>query len=451
MLFYVLYYNIMLRRKANEKLLEWKSKESRKSLIISGARQIGKTYIVRDFGKKNYSSFIELNFLENPQYNGIFSENLSASAIINGIRLYMPESEIIDGDTLLFLDEIQECPNAITSLKFLSQHSGIDVIATGSALGMVYNRVTSFPVGYVEYLDMYALDLREFLWSQGVDDVLIDTLNDNFINKKPVPDAIHKRMLALLTDYLVLGGMPEVINAFNRERDYRKADSVQRSIYRDYLADIARFAEPSDKLKAESCYRSIPKQLGKENHKFQYGAVEKKSTARKYESSLDWLVSANMAYSVNNVSFVEYPLLSHEIQSNFRIYPSDIGLLICTYDFSIKRALLQDIMDDPADNLIIKTAKGGIYEALVADILIKNGYSKLYFYRNEPGTIEIEFFIENEDGVIPIEVKAGRKPGKSLSNVLKKADIRYGYKLASQNVGISEKKITLPLYMAMFI
>ena len=441
----------MLRRKVSDKLREWKNEQDKKSLIISGARQVGKTFIVREFGKENYKSFIELNFLENPQLINIFSESLSGRAILNGIRLYLPEAKIIEGDTLLFLDEIQECPNAITALKFLTQKEGIDVIATGSALGMAYNRATSFPVGYVEYLDMYALDFREFLWSRGIGDDLIDDLRGYFLNKTVVPLAIHDKMLTFLKEYLVIGGMPEAVNAFNNNDDFKAADTVQRSIYRDYLADIARFAEPADKLKAERCYRAIPLQLGKDNHKFQYGTVEKKGTARKFESSVDWLISANMAYAVNNVSFIEYPLNAHLTENNFRIYPSDIGLLICTYVFNIKRALLRDAAYETADELILKTAKGGIYEALIADILIKNGHNKLYFYRNEPGTVEMEFFIENEDGVIPLEVKAGRKPGKSLANILKKEDIKYGYKLAYQNIGVADKKITMPLYMTMFL
>lgn len=441
----------MLRRKVSDKLSKWKAGKNKKSLIISGARQVGKTYIVRKFGKESYKSFIELNFLENPQLTSIFSESLNAGTILNSIRLYLPGTEIIEGDTLLFLDEIQECPNAITALKFLTQKNGIDVIATGSVLGMAYNRATSFPVGYVEYLDMYALDFREFLWSRGIGDDLIDDLKACFLNRTVVPSAIHEKMLAFLKEYMVVGGMPEAVMAFNENEDLQAADRVQRTIYRDYLSDIARFAEPADKLKAESCYKAIPLQLGKENHKFQYGTVEKKGTARKFESSVDWLISAGMAYSVNNVSFVEYPLNAHVIENNFRIYPSDIGLLICTYGFEIKRALLRDSADETTDELMLKTAKGGIYEALIADILIKNGHDKLYFYRNEPGTVEMEFFIENEDGVIPLEVKAGRKPGKSLTNLLKKEDIKYGYKLANQNIGVADKRITMPLYMSMFL
>ncbi len=257
--------------------------------------------------------------------------------------------------------------------------------------------------------------------------------------------------MQLFRQYMVLGGMPEVIAAFVTSKDYQMANQIQKRIYRDYLADIARFAEPNEKLKAEVCYRSIPNQLLKDNHKFQYGVVEKKATARKFENSVDWLESAHLTIPVMNVDHVEYPLESHAKLDNFRLYTSDIGLIICTFDFSLVQALLNDGLGDSDNNIVLKTAKGGLYEALIADVLHKKGYMTLYFYRNEAGTSEIEFLIENKDGVIPIEVKAGRKKGKSLDNLLKKEDILKGYKLANQNVGVDGKRITLPLYMAMWL
>ena len=239
---------------------------------------------------------------------------------------------------------------------------------------------------------------------------------------------------------------------FFPEQDYPAADEVQRRIYRDYLADIARFAAPDVRIKAESCYRSIPIQLSKENHKFQYSVVEKKGTARKFESSLDWLANANMVSVVTNVGFVEYPLKAHVLENNTRIYPNDIGLLMAAYGYELKKALIEDeALDGQPGNIILRTAKGGLYEALIAEMLMKAGHRELFFYRNEPGTVEMEFLLENADGVIPVEVKAGKKTSRSLANLLKKEDIPYGYKLSSQNIGVSGKMITLPLYMALFL
>lgn len=439
----------MLKRKALSKLKMWKEKNNKKSLIVTGARQVGKTYIIREFGKE-FESFIELNFLQQPELCRIFKGSLTVESILMGIRLSIPESKIIEGNTLIFFDEIQECPEAITALKFLAQDSRILTVASGSALGMAYNRVTSFPVGYVDYLDMYSLDFEEFLWAMNVEEDIIAHVKDCFEKLAPVEDIIHDKFMHYFRQYMVLGGMPEVLSVFFDEMDYRMANEVQKNIYRDYLADIARFAKPSEKIKAEMCYRSIPAQLMKDNHKFQYGIVEKKGTARKYESSVDWLESAHMATIVTNVGYVEYPLQSHEITDNIRLYPSDIGLLICTFDFSIIQAILGDENDD-TNHIILKTAKGGLYEALIADVLIKSGHSKLHFFRNEAGTAEMEYLLEGKDGVIPVEVKAGRKKARTLDNLLKKEDIVRGYKLANQNIGIADKKVTIPLYMAMWL
>ena len=296
----------MLKRKAIEKLRTWKKEKKQKSLIVSGARQVGKTYIVREFGKE-YASFIELNFLEQPQLCSIFKNNLSSDSILMGIRLSKPGVSVIEGNTLLFLDEIQECPEAITALKFLAEDLRFDTVASGSALGMAYNRTTSFPVGYVEYLDMYSLDFEEFLWAMMVDEDIIAYVRNHFDSLTPVEDVLHEKFMDYFRQYMVLGGMPEVITAFLKDNDYYAAHEVQKRIYRDYIADIARFAQPQEKIKAEKCYRSIPAQLMKDNHKFQYGVVEDKGTSRKFESSLDWLESAHMTICVKNVDLWNIP------------------------------------------------------------------------------------------------------------------------------------------------
>lgn len=440
----------MLRRKALLQLEKWNKDGKNKSLIVTGARQIGKTFIIREFGKQ-FASFIELNFLEQPELCKVFAGNLSAETILMGIRLIKTDAEIIPGNTLLFLDEIQECPEAITALKFLAEDARITTVASGSALGMAYNRVASFPVGYVDYLDMHSLDFEEFLWAMGVGEDIIDHVREHLLSLTPVEEIVHNKFMQYFRQYMVLGGMPEVINTFTETSDYYESYNTQRRIYRDYIADIARFAAPSEKLKAEKCYRSIPAQLMKDNRKFQYGVVEEKGTARKFETSLDWLDSAHMTVTVKNVKFVEYPLQSHEENGNIRLYPSDIGLLICTFDYSLVQAIVSGGMENDDSHIILRTAKGGLYEALVADVLAKSGHENLHFYRNEAGTAELEFFIEGKDGVIPIEVKAGKSKAKSLDNLLKKEEIVRGYKLANQNIGVAEKKITLPVYMAMWL
>lgn len=441
----------MLRRRALDRLAEWKGRADRKPLIVEGARQVGKTFAVRAFASAAYAATYELNFLERAGLRQIFEGNLSPDDVLAGIRLSFPEVRYVAGGTLIFLDEVQACPEAVTALKFLSGDPRFDVIASGSALGMLHGQVSSWPVGQVEYLHMYALDFEEFLWAAGVDGELVDALRPYRSGERQIPEAIHREMTRHLRQYLVIGGMPDVVNAFFPERDYAAADAVQRRIYQDYVADIAHYAEPEIRLKAQKCWQSVPLQLSKENHKFQYATVEHRGTARKFGSSVDWLLGAEMVSKVVNVSAVEYPLGAFAIEDQFRLYPTDIGLLICTYDFSLKRALLEAGSDvTQTESIVLRTAKGGIYEALAAEMLWKRGKDGLHFYRNTPGTVEIEFLLEGEDGVVPVEVKAGNNRTRSLNAILQRADIVKGYKFADQNAGVAGKKVTLPLYMLMF-
>ena len=446
----------MLRRKITDQLNRWKSSGRDKCLIVEGARQVGKTFIIREFGKSNYESFIELNFLENPSLQNIFSGDLDTGTILTGISLYMPGTKVIAGKTLLFLDEVQECPQAVTSLKFLATDERIDVVCSGSALGMIYNQVSSYPVGSVEHLMMYSLDFEEFLWALGVrEDTLADVRGYFPDAGKPpvkVPPAIHDKMMHYLRQYIVIGGMPETVQTFTDTSDYYAADLVQRRLYQDYLLDIARYASPDVRIRAEKCYKAIPQQLAKDNHKFQYSKVEHKGTSGKFETCIDWLVNAHMAVPVNNVTRIEYPLGAFTVENNFRLYYHDIGMLISTYGYELKAAILNDReLESTPDNIVLGTAKGGIYEALAADMLHKAGLKDLHFYRNETGTREMEFLIENSEGVVPLEIKAGRTGTKSMNAILKDDRIRYGYKFASQNSGLKNKKYTLPLYMMAFL
>ena len=445
----------MLKRKINEVLSKWKSANSTKCLLLEGARQIGKTYSVREFAKENYDSFIEINFIESPSLINVFSEELDTDSIVMKLGLYMPGVKIIEGNTLLFLDEIQECSNAITALKFLASDKRIDVICSGSALGIRYNTHTSYPVGSVEHVEMYPLDFEEFLWALGIDEKIIDNIKKFANNKecdKSVPFAVHEKMKEYMQQYLVLGGMPEVVQRFVDTHDYYIADGVQRNIYQDYLNDIARYADPEIKIKTEMCYKSISTQLSKENHKFQFGKVIKRSNGTMFESSLDWLMASYMVIPVFNVSSFQYPLNMFEIENNFRMYHNDTGFLISTYSYEMKQLLIQDLaIEQKPENLVLGVAKGGIYEAFAASVLHKKGINRLHFFRNEKATQEIEFIIETKDGIVPIEVKAGRTGTKSLNAVLQDEKISYGFKFSSQNIGKQDKKITMPLYLLPFI
>ena len=441
----------MLKRKITDVLLAWKNDPEKKSLMIRGARQVGKTYAVRHFAE-TYRHYVELNFIEHPEYKAVFSGNLDPDTLLLNMAAYIPSAQLVPGETLILLDEIQDCPEALTSLKFWTEDKRYDVIATGSTLGIDYKEENSFPVGYVKTLHMSSLDFEEYLWARGIREEVIDSLRECCRQRKTVPDALHTKTLQLLKEYMVIGGMPEVVRHFKEHQDLKEADEIQRQIYADYISNIAHYAPPEIKIRTERCYRSVPLQLAKGNHKFQYKTVEKGSTSTKYETCLDWLEKAYMIASVHRITTLGFPLENYQEEENFRIYPTDIGLLIAAYPYLVKGALLRDrSVEDTPENLVLGSAKGGLYEALAADLLVKRGYQDLFYLKDQKSTREIEFFITNSDGVIPVEIKAGRNKANSLGHILENPLVPYGYKLSSQNVGVSGKRITLPLYMLMFL
>lgn len=434
---------LMLRRKIYDKLLAWKNSKGKKdAVLLRGVRQCGKTYIVREFGKREYESFVEINFIERPDMQSIFSGSLTVDNMVQQIKLSMPGCQFIPGKTLLFLDEIQDAPNARTSLKFWTEDSRYDCIASGSLLGIDYKNEVSIPVGYEQQLIMRTLDFEEFIWALGVDIALKEMLTPYLDGTKRVPEAMHNSLNKYLQEYMVVGGLPEVVDEYSQNKDFYAVHLLQEKILRDYQDDIAKYALNQDKIKAKQCFLSIPRQLSKENHKFQYSVVEKKATARKFTSSLDWLHNAGLIDFAYNVNSPWFPLKAYVKEDQFRVYLCDIGLLVAMYGYQLKIALLSDALEGPA--------KGGIYESLVADILAKRG-EELYYYKKEDSTLEIEFILERDCKLVPVEVKARKGSTRSLNELLKMDNIERGYKLTAQNTGVVEKKITLPLYMAAII
>ncbi len=432
----------MLKRKFYDYLLNWKNTKDKECLLVKGARQIGKTYIIEQFGKENYKNYIYINFVENPRYKEIFEGALSAEEIYKKLSVYIFGIKFIEKETLIFLDEIQECPNARTALKFLALDNKYDVIASGSLLGINYKEVSSIPVGYERQVDMHALDFEEFLWAIGVNDMAISYVKEFFDKKEKVPYDINEKMLEYLREYIVVGGMPDVVNTFIKTNNYNEVQNAQEKIIRSYYEDMIKYAPVAEKPKVRKCYDSIPKQLAKENKKFQFSVVEKKSTARKYGNSLEWLLDANIIQRIFNVSTPLMPLKAYEKDDQYKVYMNDIGLLVAMYGFEMKAPILENSLKGPA--------KGGIYENLIADIMAKRGY-KLNYYKTENGSQEIEFLITTNNGVIPIEVKAGNGASISLNTFITEFAPNVAYKLITGNLGVADSKTTLPLYMAMFI
>lgn len=432
----------MLERKIEKDLLEWKNDKNKKSLIIEGARQVGKTFIVREFAKKNYKYFIELNFYADDSLKEIFNGPLDGKEIEAQIRLRVHEAkDMIPGETLIFLDEIQFCPRAMTALKFLTIDGRYDYIASGSLLGLKTKEVDSYPVGYVKHLEMYSLDFEEFLWANGVPKISIEELRKNFETKTPVHPSAHQVMLKHFKDYIVVGGMPEVVSSFINDKNYNKVLELQRDILRKYEDDIQKYADISEKTKIRACFNAISKNLAQDYKKFRYSIVEKGATARKYAGSLEWLYDADIIDFCYNLRIPELPLEGNAIENTFKVYMKDIGLLMA----KLEDGSQVDIIDG---NLGIY--KGAIYENVIADILGKKGKKLYYFKPND--SLEIDFVIRYNKKVTPIEVKsADNTKSKSLKSLLENWNIDYGIRLSTKNIGTTNQICSFPIYMAMFL
>ena len=405
----------MLKRKAYQKLLEWKNSHHHNCLMVQGARQVGKTYLVREFGKKEYKSFVEINFIKNPELKLIFNDDLDPETIYKKMTAMINGVNLIKGNTLIFLDEIQACGNARTALKFLAEDGRFDVITSGSLLGLTYGEdddentevPLSVPTGYETFLMMYSLDFEEFLWAEGYENS-IPYLKEFFDKKEKVPSVLNDKFETLFREYMVVGGMPEVVSDYVENHDFTRVSAIQEKILENYRFDIAKHAKGAEKIKVRKCYDAIPKQLAKELTKFQYSTVEKGQTSKKYGGSVQWLKDSNLVNPCYNIHEPYLPLIANAYDEQFKLYINDTGLLCAMYGFEVKKAILE--------NTIKGNAKGGIYENIIAEMLVKKGH-KLYYYKPDDSN-ELEFLIEKNASVIPIEVKAGNTATKSLNRFI---------------------------------
>ena len=438
----------MLKRKAYQKLLEWKNAHHHNCLMVQGARQVGKTYLVREFGKKEYKSFVEINFIKNPELKLIFNDDLDPETIYKKMTAMINGVNLIKGNTLIFLDEIQACGNARTALKFLAEDGRFDVITSGSLLGLTYGEdddenteaPLSVPTGYETFLMMYSLDFEEFLWAEGYENS-IPYLKEFFDKKEKVPSVLNDKFETLFREYIVVGGMPEVVSDYVENHDFTRVSAIQEKILENYRFDIAKHAKGAEKIKVRKCYDAIPKQLAKELTKFQYSTVEKGQTSKKYGGSVQWLKDSNLVNPCYNIHEPYLPLIANAYDEQFKLYINDTGLLCAMYGFEVKKAILE--------NTIKGNAKGGIYENIIAEMLVKKGH-KLYYYKPDDSN-ELEFLIEKNASVIPIEVKAGNTATKSLNRFIESYKPFIAYKLIDGNVGVDGVRLTLPHYMVMFI
>ena len=431
----------MLKRKITEELVKWKNNPKKMSLIVKGARQVGKTFIIEEFAKENYNNYIYINFETNPDLKAIFDGTLDGNAVVKEIKLRIDGVSLIPGETLIFLDEIQKCPNAITALKFLTIDARFDWIASGSLLGIGYRETSSFPVGYVNHLEMHSLDFEEFLWANGFDDEKTNYVKEFFDKNKEVPPSTHTRMLELFREYIVIGGMPKVVNDYITNHDFSEVLKIQKEIIEDYKNDIIKYADEKEKAKIRECFLSIPKQLAKEQKKFQYSLVSSGGRQSKYEGSLMWLYDAGIINFCYNLSQVELPLEGNSINNQFKVYMRDTGLLM---------AMLEDGSQIDIIDGNLGIYKGAIYENIIADIFSKLDKKLYYFqYRDQ---LEMDFIIRYKGKATAVDVKSAENTkSKSMTNIIKNWKVEQGIKLSGNNIEGNDVVRNYPLYMAMFL
>ena len=442
----------MLRRKIESDLAKWKNSESKKPLVIKGIRQCGKTYIVQKFAKENYENVIYMNFILEPDKKLAFASNIDVDTIILNLSALIPGSRFVNGKTCIILDEIQECKEARTALKSFQIDGRFDIIATGSLLGVRgygKNRTKnvdgqdSIPVGYETMIEMYPLDFEEFLWANGINDKVIDTVKSCFENETAVPNGIHNVMMELLYRYVIVGGLPEVVNTFLETKNIELIYKVQRNLIVEYEEDMVKYADDADKARIRECFESIPRQLAKENKKFQYSVVKKNGRSSQYMGSIQWLEDAGLVKRCYNTQITELPLEGNSIEDCFKLYTTDIGLLVAMLDYGSQVDILKG-------NLL--GYKGALFENLMADFLCKSG-QKLYYFQKDSG-LELDFLVRYKGECVVIEVKAKSGKTKSLRTVLRNKDVYHvnnAIKLGKYNVGREDEVLTIPLYMGFLI
>lgn len=434
-----------LKRKIDKFLDEWLISDKKKPLIIKGARQIGKTKTIEEFAKRNNLSLVEINFVLNPEFRDIFDDGYKVDKILENISFKDPSLEFIPGKTLIFFDEIQKCINAATSLKSFKIDGRFDVICSGSLMGLSYKEIESVSTGHKIDYTMYSMDFEEFLWALGYKEEQIESLYECMKNLSPLSETQFNVLLDRFHQYMVLGGMPEVVKLFVDQKNYSGTLALQKQIILDYEEDITKYVDGLDKTKILNVFRKIPVFLGQDNKKFRISKVAHGARNREYTGVTDWLIDAgivNISYCLNDLAL---PLKGNYDSDNYRMYFMDTGLLVASLD--------EESSKDLRNNKNFNTYKGAIYENIVGDMLKKSGYN-LYFYKNEDGTQEVEFFVRDAKNLIPIDAKATDGKVKSIKSFIKDKnikDINFGIKLAEKNIGFENNIYTFPYFLTFLL
>lgn len=429
-------------RKIGNFLERWKESKYRKPLILQGARQVGKTYAVLEFGRTHYENVAYFNFETNPKLNETFEENISPGYLIP-ILSHIAGQTIIKEKTLIVFDEVQLCERALTSLKYFCEDAPeYHIIVAGSLLGVAVNRAEfSFPVGKVDIKTLYPMDMEEFMLALG-EDALVEQIKVSFAADKPMPSALHDEAMKLYREYLVVGGMPECVKLFSETRDYTLVRHTQDTILMSYLNDMSKYNNVNEIKKTRLAYNNITVQLSKKNTRFQYKLVKKGGRASEFENAIEWLCLSGIVSQVYKAEQIRKPLENYRDIDSFKIYVSDLGLLCAKKDLAPNDILymVQELND----------FKGGMTENYVNVQLTINGYNTYYW--GSPRGAEIDFIIQREGQLIPIEVKsADNTKAKSLKVYMDTFKPAYAIKISTRNFGFEDGKKTVPLYAAFCI
>ena len=434
-----------MKRKVDAYLLAWKKNPDRKPLIIKGARQVGKTCSIERFARQNYASVVSINFVEQKKYRDVFNDGFEVDILLKNISLLNPEFKFIPGDTLFFFDELQACPNCATSLKFFKLDGRFDVICSGSLMGINYREIESNSVGYKEDYEMHSMDFEEFLWAKGYSGDFVEELYRHMLHLEPFSALQMDILMDLFRDYVIIGGMPEVVATYIQHKNFSGTLGIQQQLLKDYEEDITKYVEGLDKAKVKAVYNHISTFLAKENKRFQITKIAKNARNRDYIGCVEWLADAgvvNICYCMNQP---ELPLKGNYDPKLYKIYFKDTGLLIASLD--------EEAQEDLRANKNLGTYKGAIYENIVGDMLVKQGYQLFYYHSDKP-SLEMDFFVRDADSLVPVEVKANDGATASLNNLLrsdKYSDVKYGIKLDYKNIGYNGKFYTFPYFLTFLL
>ena len=430
---------LYLKRKIDYFLIQWKANPDRKPLIVKGPRQVGKTESIKRFAV-NYQSVIYINFVEEPKYKLINADGYKTDDIIKNISRIDPSKRFIEGETLIFFDELQEFPDISTALKFFKIDGRFDVICSGSMLGINYKKIESNSVGYKTDFEMFSLDFEEFLWAKGYGDDFIEDMLRHMLDLTPFNELEMSVCSANFLDYCILGGMPAVVREYIEKGTFEGSLWTQRQLIADYKEDIRKYAEGIDQSRILNVFNHIPVQLAKDNKKFQISKVASGARFREYRGCIEWLNDAGIINVCYCLEFPELPLQGNYDDTKYKIYFADSGLLVAMLD--------EEAQDDLRTNKNLGVYKGALYENVVGEALVKAGY-KLYYYKREDSSLEQDFFVRTSNTLIPIEVKAKNGTAKSMRTLIsndKYSDIHTGIKLTGGNIGYDNKVYTFPYF-----